>query len=292
MLWQTTRFSIALSTPKVMGILNVTPDSFSDGGIHNSLKSAMARAEQMLKDGAHILDVGGESSRPGAPVVSLEEELLRVVPVLRELLKLGVPISVDTYKSGVMQTALELGADIVNDIWALRQTGALALVASHPRCGLCLMHMHRDPQTMQVQPMQGDVLPEVSAFLKARCLALIELGVSPQRVILDPGIGFGKTVGQNFSLLARQADLLTLGYPLLAGWSRKSSLGRVIDEEGLSTEPFERVAASVTAAVLALERGARVLRVHDVKETVQAVKVWQAVRAVDVKAADPRASPI
>jgi dihydropteroate synthase len=292
MLWQTTRFPIELSTPKVMGILNVTPDSFSDGGIHNSVKSAMAQAEQMLKDGAHILDIGGESSRPGAPVISLEEELFRVVPVLHELLKLGVPISVDTCKSGVMQTALELGADIVNDIWALRQPGALALVASHPRCGLCLMHMHRDPQTMQVDPMQGDVLPEVRAFLQARCLALIELGVSPERVILDPGIGFGKTVEQNFNLLARQSELLTLGYPLLAGWSRKSALGRVIDGDGPSTEPFERVAASVTAAVLALERGARVLRVHDVKESAHAIKVWQAVRGANMKAAELTASSV
>jgi dihydropteroate synthase len=292
MLWQTTRFPIELSTPKVMGILNVTPDSFSDGGIHHSVKSAMAQAEQMLKDGAHILDIGGESSRPGAPVISLEEELFRVVPVLHELLKLGVPISVDTCKSGVMQTALELGADIVNDIWALRQPGALALVASHPRCGLCLMHMHRDPQTMQVDPMQGDVLPEVRAFLQARCLALIELGVSPERVILDPGIGFGKTVEQNFNLLARQSELLTLGYPLLAGWSRKSALGRVIDGDGPSTEPFERVAASVTAAVLALERGARVLRVHDVKESAHAIKVWQAVRGANMKAAELTASSV
>jgi len=301
MLWQTTRFSIELSTPKVMGILNVTPDSFSDGGMHNSVKSAMARAEQMLKDGVHILDVGGESSRPGAPLVTLEEELSRVVPVLRELLQLGVPVSVDTCKSGVMQTALELGADIVNDIWALRQPAALALVASHPRCGLCLMHMHRDPQTMQVQPMQGDVVPEVRAFLQARCSALIDLGVSPQRVILDPGIGFGKTVAQNFSLLARQSELLTLGYPLLAGWSRKSALGHVIDGGGGSTKPNERVAASVTAAALALERGARVLRVHDVKETAEAIKVWQAVKnagagegageGADTKAADHRASP-
>jgi dihydropteroate synthase len=292
MFWQTTRFSIELSTPKVMGILNVTPDSFSDGGNHHSVKSAMAQAEQMLKDGAHILDVGGESSRPGAPVISLEEELFRVVPVLRELLKLGVPISVDTYKSGVMQTSLELGADIVNDIWALRQPGALALVASHPRCGLCLMHMHRDPQTMQVDPMQGDVLPEVSSFLQARCLALIELGVSPERVILDPGIGFGKTVEQNFILLERQSELLTLCYTLLAGWSRKSALGRVIDGDGPSTEPFERVAASVTAAVMALERGARVLRVHDVKETAHAIKVWQAVRDANMKAEELTASSV
>ena len=282
MLWQTTRFSIDLSSPKVMGILNMTPDSFSDGGLHNSVRSAMALAEQMLKDGAHILDVGGESTRPGAPVISLEQELSRVIPVLRELLKLGVPVSIDTYKCGVMKTALDLGVDIVNDIWALRQPGALELVSSHPHCGICLMHMHRDPQTMQVQPMEGDVLPDVIAFLQARCLALTDLGVSPSRVILDPGIGFGKTVPQNFSLLARQSEVLTLGYPLLAGWSRKSALGRVIDAPGHSAELHERLAASVSAAVLAVDRGAQVVRVHDVKETAHAISVWLAVKAASV----------
>uniref|UniRef100_UPI0033058A9F dihydropteroate synthase n=1 Tax=Limnohabitans sp. Rim8 TaxID=1100718 RepID=UPI0033058A9F len=255
MLWQTTRFSIDLSAPKVMGILNITPDSFSDGGLHNNVPSAMARAEQMLKDGAHILDIGGESSRPGAPVISLEEELSRVVPVLRELLKLGVPVSIDTCKCGVMQTALDLGVDIVNDIWALRQPGALELVASYPHCGICLMHMHRDPQTMQVQPMEGDILPDVIAFLQGRCLALTDLGVSPSRVIVDPGIGFGKTVAQNFSLLARQSEIMSLGYPLLAGWSRKSALGRVIDAAGYPTKAHERTAASLSAVVMAVERG-------------------------------------
>jgi dihydropteroate synthase len=282
MMWQTTRFSIDLSAPKVMGIVNMTPDSFSDGGLHNNVQSAMVRAEQMLKDGAHILDVGGESTRPGAPVISLKEELSRVVPVLRELLKLGVPVSIDTYKCGVMQSALDLGVDIVNDIWALRQPGALELVASHPHCGICLMHMHRDPQTMQIQPMEGDILPDVIAFLQARCLALNDLGVSPSRVILDPGIGFGKTVAQNFSLLARQSEIMSLGYPLLAGWSRKSALGRVIDAAGHPTEPNERMAASVSAAVLAVERGAKVLRVHDVKETAQSICVWQAVKSASV----------
>jgi dihydropteroate synthase len=282
MLWQTTRFSIDLSAPKVMGILNITPDSFSDGGLHNNVPTAMARAEQMLKDGAHILDIGGESSRPGAPVISLEEELSRVVPVLRELLKLGVPVSIDTCKCGVMQTALDLGVDIVNDIWALRQPGALELVASYPHCGICLMHMHRDPQTMQVQPMEGDILPDVIAFLQGRCLALADLGVSPSRVIVDPGIGFGKTVAQNFSLLARQSEIMSLGYPLLAGWSRKSALGRVIDAAGYPTKAHERTAASVSAAVMAVERGAQVVRVHDVKETAQAICVWQAVKAASV----------
>ena len=279
MFWQTTRFSIDLSQPQVMGILNVTPDSFSDGGKHKDVRSAMAKAEAMLKDGASILDVGGESTRPGSPAVALEEELSRVVPVLQELVTLGVPISIDTYKSDVMQVALDMGVDIVNDIWALRQPGAFEVVAAHPRCGVCLMHMHRDPQSMQIEPMAGDVLPGVVQFLQKRCQALVAAGVAPARVVLDPGVGFGKTVAQNFSLLARQSEVLALGYPLLAGWSRKSSLGRVMADGGVSTEPHERVAASVAAALLAVDRGASVVRVHDVKETVQALWVWQATQA-------------
>lgn len=279
MFWQTTRFQINLSSPQIMGILNVTPDSFSDGGQLQSVRAAMARAEQMLKDGAHILDVGGESTRPGAPAVPLDEELSRVLPVLHELVRLGVPISIDTYKPGVMQVALDLGVDIVNDIWALRQPGALHVVAAHPSCGLCLMHMHRDPQTMQIEAMTGDVLPEVIAFLQSRCQVLSESGVARERLMLDPGIGFGKTVAQNFSLLARQSEVLALGYPLLAGWSRKSSLGRVMDTNRDASEPAERVAASVAAALLAVERGASVVRVHDVKETVQALRVYEAMRA-------------
>ena len=172
---------------------------------------------------------------------------------------------------------LELGADIINDIWALRQGDALQVVAHHPACGVCLMHMHRDPQTMQVAPMTGDVLPAVADFLRDRAEALRTQGVAPQRITLDPGIGFGKTVEQNFALLARQTSLLSLGYPLLAGWSRKSSLGAVTGRE----LAVERVSASVAAALLAVERGARVVRVHDVRETVDALRVWQAVRGVE-----------
>ena len=279
MFWQTTRFQIDLLTPKVMGILNVTPDSFSDGGQLQTVRAVLVRAEQMLKNGAQILDVGGESTRPGSPAVPLEVELSRVLPVLPELVRLGVPISIDTYKPGVMQAALDLGVDIVNDIWALRQPGALQVVAAHPSCGVCLMHMHRDPQTMQIEAMTGDVLPEVIHFLQARCQALTESGVARERLMLDPGIGFGKTVAQNFSLLARQSEILALGYPLLAGWSRKSSLGRVIDVDRMSSVPADRVAASVAAALLAVERGARVVRVHDVKETAQALRVYEAMRA-------------
>ena len=274
MRWTTTRFDIDLSEPRVMGIVNVTPDSFSDGGQHASTRAAIAHAEQLVAEGAHLLDVGGESTRPGSQPVPLDEELARGLPVLREALRLGVPLSVDTNKPEVMRAVLDLGADIVNDIWALRQGDALGVVAAHPRAGVCLMHMHRDPLTMQVAPLEGDVLPVVRAFLRERAQALRALGVARERIVLDPGIGFGKTVPQNFSLLARQAELLEEGYPLLAGWSRKSSLGAVT---GLQ-HPAERVHASVAAAVLAAERGARVLRVHDVRATVEALKVWQAAR--------------
>jgi dihydropteroate synthase len=277
MCWQTTRVQLDLSTPQVMGILNLTPDSFSDGGRLSNVHSAMALAEQMLQDGAHILDVGGESTRPGAAVVPADVELSRVLPVLKALVKLGVPLSIDTYKPAVMQVALDLGVDIVNDIWALRQAGAQALVAAHPTCGLCLMHMHREPQTMQSQTMEGDVLSAVTAFMQERVQSLMSLGVNRHRIMLDPGIGFGKTVAQNFSLLSRQSEILDLGFPLLAGWSRKSVLGRVLDTDRLQTNPDQRVVASVTAAVLAVERGASVVRVHDVKEKVQALKVLHSV---------------
>lgn len=274
--WQTTRFQIDLSRPQVMGIVNVTPDSFSDGGQHASTAAALRHCEQLLKDGADILDIGGESTRPGSPAVTLDEELARVLPVVRGAVGLGVPVSVDTYKPEVMRAVLDLGVDIINDVWALRRGDALQAVAAHPGCGVCLMHMHRDPQTMQAAPMDGDVLVPVRDFLQARAQALHALGVSADRITLDPGIGFGKTVAQNFSLLTRQADLLDLGYPLLAGWSRKSSLGAVTGRE----RPADRVAASVAAALLAVDRGARVVRVHDVRETVDALKVWRAASAV------------
>jgi dihydropteroate synthase len=202
----------------------------------------------------------------------LQEELARVLPVVQVAVTLGVPVSVDTYKPEVMRAVLDAGADVINDIWALRQGDALAVVAAHPRCGVCLMHMHRDPQTMQAAPMLGDVVPPVVDFLNERTQALRASGVARERVVLDPGIGFGKTVAQNFSLLARQPALLALGYPLLAGWSRKSSLGQVTGH----SDPADRVAASVAAALLAVERGARVVRVHDVRATVDALKVWRA----------------
>ena len=275
MQWTTSRFVIDLDTPKVMAIVNVTPDSFSDGGQHDSTSSALRHCEQVLKEGAHILDIGGESTRPGSPAVPLEAELERVVPVVREAVKLGVPVSVDTYKPEVMQSVLDLGADIVNDIWALRRKGAESVVSGHPRCGVCLMHMHRDPQTMQVAPMDGRVLTPVRQFLEDRAAVLEGRGVSRERIVLDPGIGFGKSVQQNFELLANQSALNQLPYPWLVGWSRKSSLGAAT---GRPT-PVERVSSSVVAAVLAVERGASVVRVHDVRDTVDGLAVWLAIGA-------------
>ena len=273
MQWQTARFAIALDRPRVMGIVNVTPDSFSDGGRFVSTRTALEQCEQLVRDGADILDIGGESTRPGIAPVPLEEERARVMPVVREAVRFGVPISVDTYKAEIMREALELGADIVNDIWALRQPGALDVVAAHPTCGVCLMHMHGEPVTMQKSPMQGDAVPQVRDFLRERSDALLALGVSVSRIAWDPGIGFGKTVEQNFALLARQRELLHDGYPLLAGWSRKSSLGSVT-----GAPVGERMVPSVAAALLAVDKGAAIVRVHDVKETVAALKVWSAVQ--------------
>jgi len=271
MFWQTTRFRIDLTQPQVMGIVNVTPDSFSDGGQHAHTLAAVAHCEQLLKEGATILDIGGESTRPGAPAVSLEDELARVLPVVREAVQLNVPISVDTYKAGVMQAVLDAGADIINDVWALRQQEAQHVVAAHASCGVCMMHMHGEPQTMQTMPMQGSSIRPVVEFLQSHAQTLQALGVAQERIALDPGVGFGKTVSQNFELLAHQDQLLALGYPLLVGWSRKSSIGAVT-----GCEVGQRLVPSVAAAVLAVERGARIVRVHDVAQTVYALKVWQA----------------
>lgn len=282
--WQTSRFEIDLSRPKVMGVVNVTPDSFSDGGQHFEIQSALKHCEQLLLEGADILDIGGESSRPGALALPLEEELARVIPVVRYAVTLGVPVSVDTYKPAVMQAVLDLGADIINDIWALRWSdlqglkSALDVVSVFEGCGVCLMHMHRDPQTMQTAPMQGNVVAQVTGFLAERIHALKQKGIAPKRICIDPGIGFGKTVEQNFALLAQQHGLLALGYPVVSGWSRKSSLGAVT---GAAAD--DRVAASVAAAVLAVERGAHIVRVHDVKATVQGLKVLAAVQIAKLK---------
>lgn len=269
-IWQTTRFPIDLSRPKVMGIVNITPDSFSDGGSHASTSAALAHCEQLLKEGADILDLGGESSRPGAAPLPLEEELARVLPVLEGAMKLGVPVSVDTYKPETMRAALDLGADIVNDIYALRWPGALEVVAAHPACGVCLMHMQGEPVTMQQRPIYGDVVEEVKTFLSERAVALQAAGVQPGRIALDPGIGFGKSVEHNLALLKRQPELLGLGLPLLVGWSRKSTLG------ALTGRPVdERLPASIAAALAAAQLGAKVLRVHDVAATVDALQVGE-----------------
>lgn len=287
MYWRTSRFTIDLHAPKVMGIINVTPDSFSDGGLHATRDAALAHCERLLAQGADILDIGGESTRPGALALPLDEELARVLPVVRHAVTLGVPVSVDTYKPQVMQAVLDLGADIINDVWALRWSGAdggpsaLQVVAAHPNCGVCLMHMHRNPQTMQMAPMEGDVMPQVLSFLERLAQDLRGLGVDKARICIDPGIGFGKTVQQNFALLAQQAALLPLGYPVLAGWSRKSSLAAVT-QRSLATvatlDIQDRMVPSVTAALLAVQNGAHVVRVHDVKETVQALKVLAAMQ--------------
>ena len=282
--WQTSRFVIDLNHPKVMGVVNVTPDSFSDGGEHFEIRSALTHCEQLLHEGADILDIGGESSRPGALALSMEEELARVIPVVRHAVTLGVPVSVDTYKPAVMQAVLDLGADIINDIWALRWSepkglvSALDVVSAFDHCGVCLMHMHRDPQTMQTTPMQGDVVAQVSEFLADRIQALERKGIARKRICIDPGIGFGKTVEQNFSLLSHQRGMLALGYPVIAGWSRKSSLGAVT-----GAPADDRVAASVAAAVLAVERGAHIVRVHDVKATIQGLQVLAAMQSAESK---------
>ena len=273
MFWKTTRFEIDLATPNVMGIVNVTPDSFSDGSQHANLTSALKHCELMLKQGADILDIGGESTRPGAQEVSLEEELQRILPVVKQAVRLNVPISVDTFKPQVMLAVLDAGADIINDIWALRQKGALDVIAKHPSCGICLMHMHAQPIDMQAHPMEGLALPKVITFLQERVQALLACKVAKDRIALDPGIGFGKTVAQNFELLAHQSQLSALGYPLLVGWSRKSSLGAVT-----GCDVDQRLVPSIAAALLAVERGAQVVRVHDVEATVQALSVWQHAR--------------
>jgi dihydropteroate synthase len=270
------RFTFTFERPLVMGILNVTPDSFSDGGLYAEPSKARLQAELMLADGADIIDIGGESTRPGAPPVPLEDELDRVIPLVKELSDAGIPVSVDTYKPEVMRHALAAGADLINDIWGFRMPGAIDAVKDS-QCGLCVMHMLGEPQTMQVgEPAYADVVAEIRAFLDERVNTMMSAGVAKNRISVDPGFGFGKTVEHNYALLAhlsQTAPIVGTPLPILVGMSRKSMLGAVVDRPAR-----QRVAASVAAAVCAAERGAAIIRVHDVEQTVDALKVWAATR--------------
>lgn len=255
----------------MMGILNVTPDSFSDGGRFQSLEFAFSRAEEMITEGVDMIDIGGESSRPGAPSLALDEELRRVMPVLYALRDLGKPLSLDTYKPEVMREAILAGVDMINDINGFRAPGALEAVANSD-CALCVMHMQGTPQNMQQQPEYADVVGDVIAFLQQRVGEMVAAGIERERICIDPGFGFGKTVEHNYALLRNIGRMQQeLGLPVLAGLSRKSMIGAV------TGKPVEqRLAGNIAGALAAIARGARIVRVHDVVETVDAVKVWQA----------------
>jgi dihydropteroate synthase len=258
--------------PSVMGVVNVTPDSFSDGGVHLQPAAAVAAGWRMLDEGAAIVDVGGESTRPGSRGVPVEEELRRVLPVLEGLR--GAPLSIDTAKAEVARRALELGAELVNDVTALRGDPELADVVAEADAYVCLMHMQGEPRTMQRKPTYDDVASEVAAFLEERIEAAVAAGIAEDRICVDPGIGFGKTVEQNFELVRRLEVIASLGRPVIVGFSRKSSLGRILGDPAATTGPL---AASVAAAVTAYERGATILRAHDVREHVEALTVAAAV---------------
>jgi dihydropteroate synthase len=277
MIWQTSRFDIDLSArPVVMGIVNATPDSFSDGGRHAGAAAACAHCDQLLAEGADILDIGGESTRPDATAPDVDEELRRVLPVLRHAVGLGVPVSVDTSQPAVMQAALDLGVDIINDVRALRRPGALAVLAGHPRAGACLMHLRGEPATMRAEAEIGyaDVLREVGDFLAARLADCAAAGVQAWRLVVDPGYGFAKNAGHNLALLAAQSVLRDrLGVPVLAGLSRKTLVGQITGRP-----VAERLAGSLAAALAAVAHGAAIVRVHDVAATVDALKVWESAR--------------
>jgi dihydropteroate synthase len=258
--------------PSVMGVVNVTPDSFSDGGVHLQPAAAAAAGWRMVDEGAAIVDVGGESTRPGSEGVPAEEELRRVVPVLESLH--GAPISIDTAKAEVARRALELDAELVNDVTALRADPQLAEVVAEAGAYLCLMHMQGEPRTMQQNPTYDDVASEVAAFLEERLRFAVDAGIQEERIALDPGIGFGKTVQQNFDLIRRLDVITALGRPVVIGFSRKSSLGRIVGDPTATTGSL---AASIAAAVAAYERGATILRAHDVREHVEALTVAAAV---------------
>lgn len=269
--FQCGRFELGLERPLVMGIVNVTPDSFSDGSHHFQTDQAIAHARLLVEQGADILDIGGESTRPGADPVPAVEELRRVLPVIEAMRNAGVPLSIDTFKPEVMRAVLDAGADMINDIYAFRQPGAIQAVAGS-RCGLCIMHMQGEPKTMQQAPVYSDLLRDVQHFLHDRIDQLKQAGVDSARIVLDPGFGFGKAPEQNYQLLQQFDRIDSLGLPWLIGVSRKSMIGHVVNRPA-----SERLAGSIAGALAAVVRGARIVRVHDVAETVDALKVWRAV---------------
>lgn len=271
--WTCGRFEFNLERPILMGIVNVTPDSFSDGGQHDQTDTAIAHARQLIAQGAHILDIGGESTRPGAAPVTLEIELARIMPVLEAVKDSGVAISIDTCKAEVMRAALAEGADMINDVTGMRAPQARAVVAQHPHCGVCVMHMQGEPRTMQQNPHYEDVVREVHQALLRQAHALQESGVDRSRISIDPGLGFGKTLAQNYQLIAGLETIASSGYPVVFGASRKSMLGAVT---GQSVD--QRLAGSLAAALAGVAHGATVLRVHDVAETRDALTVWQSVK--------------
>lgn len=273
--WQAGRFEIGLDKPKIMGIVNLTPDSLSDGGVYSqNAQTALAHAERLLKEGADILDIGGESTRPGAGYVSPEEEWARVEPVLAEVVGWGVPVSLDTRRTVVMEKALALGGiDIINDVAALTDEGALELLACQADTGICLMHMQGLPENMQINPKYQDVVGEVARYLKTRSETCVAAGIAPQRITLDPGFCFGKTLQHNIALMRHLPELMAeTGLPLLVGVSRKSMIGELTGE----ADAAARVHGSVAAALASVARGAQIVRVHDVKATADALKVWEA----------------
>ena len=271
MIYHCGRFQLDLTIPRVMGIVNVTPDSFSDGGKFNTTDKAIQHALTLVEEGADILDIGGESTRPGATPVPLDEELKRVIPVIQGLCDVGVPLSIDTYKPEVMRAAIEAGADIVNDVCALQEPNALEIVAPS-QVGICLMHMQGRPQTMQADPHYDNVVQEVAEFLASRLKAAEQAGIDRSRIVLDPGFGFGKRTAHNLTLLNEMQAIQALGQPLLVGLSRKSVLGQV-----LGSNVDERLHASIAASVISVMKGANIVRVHDVKPTVDALKIVAAV---------------
>ncbi|MFO7747031.1 MAG: dihydropteroate synthase [Orrella sp.] len=270
--WQCGRFEFALDRPVLMGVVNVTPDSFSDGGKHDAAEAAIKHARQLIKQGARAIDIGGESTRPGAEPVTAKRELDRIMPVLESLRHANVALSVDTCKPEVMRIALDAGADIINDVTGFTDPEAQSVVAAHGRCGLCVMHMRGEPRTMQQAPTYENVTKEVFGWLDAQARHLVSLGISPNRMTLDPGFGFGKTIEHNYELLRHLDQLVALGYPVLIGLSRKSMIGAV------TGRPVDqRIAGSLSGALAGVYRGARVVRVHDVEATKDAIEVWQAV---------------